>query len=159
MERFQLDANFAALSDDQVTVPRLSVHQCLFNFNIQLTPTAELFFSAKNRDALQGEVVRRVLELTERRISQQSEDELLLVMRSVYLQHAVNLDQRAAEEVRMLNARVLDYCVPNIVTNLSQYIQYLREVGRNPAPFPHAEYVSPAGLRGDVDSVTNIGPR
>lgn len=159
MERFQLEANFANLLDPGVTLPRPTVHQCLFNFQITLTATAQLFFSIANRDAVQGELVRRVQELTERTISKQSEDELLLVMRSVYMQHAVNLDGRAAEEVRMLNAHVLDYCVPNIVTNLSQYVQYLKEVGRNPMPFPQPEYVSTAGLRGYVDSIASVCPR
>lgn len=159
MERFRLQDNFAELLDAGVTLPRPTVHQCLFSFQITVTPTAELFFSERNRDVLQAEIVRLVNEITQRTITKQSEDELLLVMRSVYLQYSNNVEVRVPEEVRGLNTLVLDYCVPTIVTNLTQYVQYLREVGRNPAPFPHAENVSTTGMRGYVDGLVAHGPR
>ena len=39
-------------------------------------------------------------------------------MRSIYLQHSKNNDDKIQEQVRELNGLVLQYCIPNIIVNI-----------------------------------------
>jgi hypothetical protein len=155
MERFNLPLHHDLLTNPNITLPKKDSHSNLFNFQVSKTKTSDIFFSSRNIDILQAEIVKKILELTQRRINRQSDEELIMVMRSIYLQYAVNLDNNYLEEVRILNAKVLDYCIPNIVSNLSQYIHYLNEVGKVPIPLQHAEYMSTSGMRGYIESTNS----
>lgn len=106
------------------TLPARDPYAYLFRAQFQETPVAQLFFSQRNIDALQTEIIGRVKAHANKAIDRQSDSELLLVMRSVYLQHGNNTDrqQDVVPEVRMLNAIVLQYCVPNIISNMSECI-------------------------------------
>ncbi|KAG2425009.1 hypothetical protein HXX76_014167 [Chlamydomonas incerta] len=96
------------------------------------TPVSNAFFSGTNLDALQGEIGRRVREYCGKQVTRQADTEVLAVMRSVYLQYSLNASETdVLPEVRMLNEKVLEYCVPNIISNLVQYDRYLAE--RDPA--------------------------
>ena len=108
-------------------------------------PTTELYFSTKNFEALQGEIINRVKAITSNTISRQSDYDLLLVMRSIYLQFANNDPTNVPGEVRWLNQKVLEYVIPNIISNMSQYLKYISDVGKNPAPLSHAQNMSVRG--------------
>ena len=61
-------------------------------------------------------------------IGRQSEDEIMIVMRSIYLQHGKNMNTLLETQVDILNNLVLDYCVDNIYTNLLQYLEYINDI-------------------------------
>ena len=59
-------------------------------------------------------------------IEHQSEEELQIIMRSIYLQFSKNSDNEIQKQIKDLNAEVLKYSIENIYTNVKQYLGYLR---------------------------------
>jgi len=110
---------------------------------------SDLYFSAANVDALQEALRYQVWAKTngEHAIDRQSDTELMIVMRSLYLQYSRNSPYNVKEQVRELNARVLDECVPKIVSELSAYLQYLRDASQLPVPLAHGELATMKGTR------------
>lgn len=91
------------------------------------------------------QIVKRVQATTGRLISPQSEDQLFVVMRSTYLQYSNNNPAAYVEEVRWLNEKVLEYVVPNIITNMQHHIGYLNDISKLPEPIDRGEFVNIKG--------------
>jgi hypothetical protein len=101
--------------------------------NNQSSTLSDLYFSQANIDYVQAEIISRVYDKTQRQnqIGKQSEDELLIVMRSTYLQHGKNIETHLDEQVDKLNELVLGYCVDNVYTNLIQYLSYIDDITKD----------------------------
>tara|TARA_Y100000591_G_C21699672_1_gene627629 strand:- start:469 stop:972 length:504 start_codon:yes stop_codon:yes gene_type:complete len=91
---------------------------------------SNLFFSRVNIDFLQQKIIDEVFKASrdQYKIAKQSEESLQIVMRAMYLQHSRNLPCKIKEQVKDLNRYVLDFCIQNIMTNIKQYIGYVRDV-------------------------------
>lgn len=100
------------------------------------TPLSDLFFSATNIDALHLGIRNRVANETEGKylIGRQSDAELKIVMRSVFLQYAKHQPEKIVEQVRELNKLVLDFSVNQVLTNLRQYLIYKKDASTLPLP-------------------------
>ena len=116
---------------------------------LQSSPTARLFFSRGNVDALQDGIRYKVWLGSERTlvIGRQSDVELGVVMRSMYLQYGNNREGATLAQVRELNALVLDFCVPRVLGEARMYDQYRRDVSTLPTPMEHGEFSSMKGTR------------
>ena len=66
-------------------------------------------------------------------------------MRSIYLQYSKNLDCNYAEQIRELNKKVTDYSVDRIVIEISQFLEYRKEVSKMPDPISLPKNLSNAG--------------
>lgn len=113
------------------------------------TPVSSLFFSDVNLSAVQHGIRYRVWVETSGKhvISNQSEVELLAVMRSIYLQYSRNDPHNIVPQVRQLNAMVLDYCVGRIVSEIESYMQYRRDISSMPVPLEHGQLATTKGSR------------
>ena len=113
------------------------------------TPLNQAFFSQANLGTIQNALRRRVYEKSggQHVISAQDETQLQIVMRSIFLQYALHRDDDIAGQIRDLNERVLEYCVPIVYSNLLQYIGYKKDISRIPVPLEHALNVSQAGSK------------
>lgn len=109
------------------------------------TPLARAFFGRRNVDVLQCGLRGAIRERTGYSIDRQSEEELLVVMRYVYIQHGANLG--GADEVRRLNRLVLREIVPQVGAALMQYVGYLRDASRVAAPLPRGVATSTKGTK------------
>ena len=116
--------------------------QFLFKNHIGETLLTQVFFSNKNVENIQKLIRFLVHKETKYIIDNQSVEELLIVMRSVFLQyseHPALLDPRQSDEVqtlikkqttnevKRLNEIVLNEIYPTVVTALKQYLQYLND--------------------------------
>jgi hypothetical protein len=101
------------------------------------TPLSSLFFHPQNVDTIQVELQYRVFKKTGIRIGRQSEEELRIVMRSVYLQDSINQSRNLKEQINKLNETVLDYCVKNAASNALQHKQYMADATTMPVPMGH----------------------
>lgn len=112
-------------------------------------PVSELFFSKHNISILQNGIRYMVYKKTENMmvIDYQSEAELLIIMRSVYLQYCKHKPFEIVEQVKELNSKVLDYAVPNILVELNQYVNYKKDASSLPIPLEHSQNMSSAGTR------------
>ena len=92
------------------------------------TQLSDLYFSQANVDYLQDSIISNIYNLTNQKIGKQSEDELMIVMRSIFLQNSTNNDSNFNSQINILNKKVLDYCVNNVKTNLLQHNDYIKHI-------------------------------
>lgn len=110
---------------------------------------SSLFFSRHNIDTLQSGIRYSVYKRSQNKhiIDNQSENDLMVIMRSIYLQYSKNLPYDIVEQVKRLNSMVLDYCVPNILREVNQYNNYKNDIGSLPIPLEHSKNMSSKGTK------------
>ncbi len=97
------------------------------HFRHSSTPVNEQFFSPQNMDVLQDRIRTLVRGMVSADIDRQSETDLMLVMRSYYLQYA-------GETVEQLNERVANFCANRIAVEVEAYRYYRKDILDFPAP-------------------------
>ena len=98
--------------------------------------TNKLFFSSDNIQILQDMIRYTVHKHSNFVIGNQSETELLIVMRSIYFQYSnnpiiTNLQTQKKQiraEIDRLNKIVVNQIVPDVISETQQYIDYLRDI-------------------------------
>lgn len=112
-------------------------------------PLSEIFFSRKNIDALQEGVRYTVFKKScgKHVIGQQSETDLIVIMRSIYLQYGEYKPYGIMDQVRDLNTRVLEYAVPKILEEINIYMQYRKDINSLPVPMDRGEFISAKGTK------------
>jgi hypothetical protein len=110
---------------------------------------SELFFSKENKDIIQQGIINSVYNMSEGeyKIGRQSEQELIIVMRSMYFQHSKNLNFNIKEQVKELNTLVIRWCVDEIIKNIRQYIGYKKSISTLPLPMEHSLLPSQKGTK------------
>lgn len=115
---------------------------------------SNIFFSDTNTDAIQMSIRYGVHSKTHKVISNQSTKELYIIMRSIMLQYANfsnNID--IISEIKKLNAKVLDYCINNVSSNILQHVKYLQDINNMPAPFDHPVYENKNDYTYDISNI------
>ncbi len=115
--------------------------------SIQNNELSNIFFSQDNVDALQQGIRYLVYKNNGMNISNQSETELKIVMRGIYLQYSRNLQYEILEQVKDLNQKVLDYVIPRILTEIKQYLYYIKDTSSQPVPLERSQNMSSAGTK------------
>ena len=117
--------------------------------NIGKNPVSELFFSDINIDALQIGMRNMVLNKScgKYKIGRQSDKELTIIMRAIFLQNSVNSKYDVIGQVRNLNENVLNFAVPRLINELEMHDTYLQDIQRMPIPMAYGENTSVAGTK------------
>ncbi len=68
-------------------------------------------------------------------------------MRSIYFQYGKNANNNINKQVLDLNTRVIDWCVPEILSNIKQSEQYKIDISTLPIPLDRSTLPSQKGLR------------
>lgn len=97
------------------------------------TPLNTAFFSRQNVDAVQAAIQAKIAETMGLSIDRQSDWELLLIMRRVYLETANNWPEDLDAEVERLDALVLQISADAVSRNITRYMVYR---SRLPMPVP-----------------------
>lgn len=116
---------------------------------------SSLFFSKSNIDEIQRGLRYTVHKNSGFVIGNQSQEELFIVMRSVYLQYGrfpviedkVKQKNVIKQEIARLNEIVINEVVPNIVSYTQQYIQYLKDIDKVAEPLEMAKNDSIKGTK------------
>lgn len=125
-------------------------------YGIQETSTLnQLFFSKKNMDIIQDMIRYNVFVKSSERfiIDKQSDIELEIIMRSIYLQYSPNLQNKIKEQIQYLNGLVRDWCTEQIIPEVEQYFGYMKEIEYMPVPIDLPLNLSSKGSR-SLRSVT-----
>lgn len=122
---------------------------------VEETPLSNLFFSDMNKEALQKTMRYRIFKLTNKVISYQSDINLFIIMRSMYLQFANSFvhESELVENVKKINEKVLDYCVDNIKIQLEQHLGYLDKISNAPVPLEHPQYLNKQNYTYDTSNL------
>ena len=115
----------------------------------------QIFFSKKNMDIIQNMIRYTVYEKSNKKymIDRQSDVELEIVMRSIYLQHSPNLPNKIKEQIDYLDRLVNDWCTDQILPEVQQYEGYIKEIEYMPLPIDLPLNLSSKGSR-SLRSVT-----
>tara|TARA_Y100000389_G_C17255423_1_gene410273 strand:+ start:26 stop:553 length:528 start_codon:yes stop_codon:yes gene_type:complete len=120
------------------------------------SPLSLMYFSKENIERLQNLIRYTVFTKSngKYKVDNQSEIDLKIVMRSLYLQHSPNLECHIIKQVEFLNNLVVNWCYPKIINEVRQYIGYVKDVERLPVPLEHPQNLSSAGTK-TLKSVTS----
>jgi hypothetical protein len=114
------------------------------------------FFSNENIQNIQNLIRYTVYLKTDKKhnISQQSDLDLKVIMRSIYLQHSANLKYYIDKQINFLNKIVVDWSYPRIVNEIDQYVGYVQSLEKLPVPLEHPVNLSSSGTK-TLRSVTS----
>lgn len=118
----------------------------------------KIFFSDANMKRIQKKIKQAVLIKTDYKFCldvDQDEQDLLLAMSAVYKLKARNLPGQTVRQVKRLNTDVVEYVVPDIITNIKQYYGYIKEINEPLKPIDRPVNVNNAG-RSQLPSMTTV---
>ena len=97
---------------------------------------SKAYFSQNNIQIVQNGIRAGVYKKSNGQyiVSPQDCDALKIIMRSVFLQHAVNLEQDIQGQIYSLNKIVLDYCIHHVYSEAQGYMKYLHDVSTLAVP-------------------------
>ncbi len=126
------------------------------------TLLTDLFFSDTNIENLQKLLKLYVFKESKEIIDFQSNRELMIVMRSIFLEYSLHppllnenmskeehdrLLLKYKKEVKRLNELVINDILPRVLSQLQQYLRYLEDASTQPTQMELPENVSIAGER------------
>ena len=141
--------NFAMYSLYQEKRPSETAHfEAIKSIHVR-NELSDIFFSRMNIDYIQEAIRYLVFEKScgKHVIDKQSETELIIVMRSIYLQYGQNRLSKLNDHVRDLNTQVLNFCVPKIIQEINIYLRYRKDISALPVPMDRGEFVSSKGTK------------
>jgi hypothetical protein len=68
-------------------------------------------------------------------------------MRSIYFQYGKNLENNIVEQVLELNTKVIEWCVPEIISNITQSQKYISDISTMPVPLERSVLPSTKGTK------------
>lgn len=103
---------------------------------VELNDVSRFFFSRKNIDHIQRLVIREVSRRSDGKyvIGPQNEYQLLIIMRSIYLQNSTNRTTEIEQQIMQLNRQTIQDVVPRVMSGITNYLSYIRDQGSNPVP-------------------------
>lgn len=105
-------------------------------YTLQDSNLSKTYFSKKNIENIQTSIKNKVHEKTnyKYKINNQDSDQLIMIMKSIYLQYSLNKECNIMEQINILNNKVIEYCVPNVYSELMAYIKYREDISTLPLP-------------------------
>jgi hypothetical protein len=112
----------------QLIVNELKISEC----NVGELETT--FFSKENIDLINKQLILSVFKRTNQQflICPQKENDLIIVMRYVFIEYSRNLPFDIKGQVRELNCKVVGEILPTVISNTDQKIGYLRDISTQP---------------------------
>jgi hypothetical protein len=117
--------------------------------NLEHSSLSRKFFSNDNINVIHKKIIIGVYQKSNKKysISKQNERELLIIMRSYYLQFGKNLNTNIQQQVDTLNKMVIDWSVDEIIKNIEQYMIYKQTASTLPIPMERSQLPSQKGLK------------
>ena len=117
---------------------------------VEQTKLSNEFFSKCNIELLQKIIAYEVYKKIGKQIGKQSEHDLLIIMRSYFLQEANNvltLDIDIKNEIRRLDIMIRDECTRRIISMIKQHEAYIKEIDNVSTPLERAESTNIKGKK------------
>jgi hypothetical protein len=94
--------------------------------NFERSRLSDTFFSQQNIQIIQNGLRKGVHDKSNGKIliDNQPQDQIVSVMRSMYLQHSKNLEINIPQQIQELNNYVLNYSINNVYTEAVAYMKY-----------------------------------
>lgn len=105
------------------------------------------FFSKANMDALQSDMFQIIKSQTKHQIDRQDDNALLIIMIRIYADHASSDHGKPDAQVKFLNDKVLQACIPQITNGIKMRLTYLKDISKLPVPLARSRNMSTAGMK------------
>lgn len=117
----------------------------------------QAFLSAQNIKLVQEQIRYEIYVRSKGKfkIGNQSETDLTIIMRSIYLQYGKNQIGNTKEQIQELNRLVVLEAVPRIMSQIQQHVGYLERASTMYHPIENPVNLSSAG-RKQLPSVTSV---
>jgi predicted double-glycine peptidase len=115
------------------------------------TPLNSLYFSEFNQDLLQRGIREKFKQLTGIKIDYQNGDDLMTLMRYVFINNSGDHHTNVNEQVRKMNAVVIDTAVGQVKTGVAQYLSYVQDVDTLAVPLAQPINTSTYGKKIDLN--------
>ena len=127
---------------DKIPINTNTNYQNVLAGNFERSQLSTNYFSKNNIDLIQNSIRKGVYDKSNRRIliDKQAEDQVVLVMRSMYLQYSKNLDTNIENQIAELNNHVLNYCIPSVYNEAVSYLKYKEDSSSMHNPIQHPIY-------------------
>ena len=122
---------------------------------VEDTALNDIFFSDMNVGVIQKTIRYNVYNSTDKVISDQAENTLFIIMRSILLQYG-NFrvsTENLVNEIRELNQKVVEYCSDNIISNTLQYLGYIKDLEKLPTPMDRPVYHNKQNYTYDISNL------
>jgi hypothetical protein len=134
----------------QLIVNTIKTSECSLN------DLEETFFSEDNVALINKQLILTVYRKTKQQflICPQKDQDLIIVMRYVFIEYSKNLPYNIKEQVSELNCRVISEILPIVISNADQKIGYIRDSTTQPIgpPLP----VNTKNLERTLPSISNL---
>ena len=117
---------------------------------VEQTRLSNTYFSKCNIEILQKIIAYDIYKKIGKKIGKQSEHDLLIIMRSYFLQNANNVlvkDEDIRNEIRKLNIMVKDDAVKRIISMIKQHDAYIKDINNMSDPINRAESTNIKGRK------------
>jgi len=113
-------------------------------YSLENTHLSVTFFSPANVTLLESGIKAEVYRLSNQThlIDKQDYDQMYMIMRSIFLQHARHQEGNIPKQIEDLNRRVIEYCAPRILTEIVSYIHYKKDISTLVVPLDKPKSVS-----------------
>lgn len=103
------------------------------------TKLSKLYFSPKNINIIQNGLRAGIYNISNKQytIGLQDENELFIIMKSIFLQHSKNNMDNITNQISALNKMVVDYCITQIYGEIQGYIKYIDNLDSSRNPIAH----------------------
>jgi hypothetical protein len=111
---------------DKIPINTNTNYQNVLTGNFERTRLSDTYFSLQNIQIVQNAIRKGVYDKSNQQIlvDNQPQDQIVTVMRSMYLQNSKNLDTNIRGQIEELNSYVVNYCVNNIYSEAVAYLKY-----------------------------------
>ena len=113
----------------------------------ETTPLSQAYFNKLNIDKIQKQLVDevRIRSKNEYNIGRQSDLQLQIIMRSIYLSYSKNNNNNIQSQIDDLNAMVVEDCINKIMPEIKQYLHYRKDITQPRHFMNHSINVSSSG--------------
>lgn len=120
----------------------LSKVNSMLSNKIQENELSINYFHINNINNLQNKIKENVRVTANYDIGRQDDNQLLIIMRSIYLTHSKNLSYNIQQQINDLNKLVIDEAVKQIIPNIKQYLHYINDISKPRHIISHPTNVS-----------------
>ena len=123
------NTNLLFSMSDRISVNQGTSFRDAMNGNWYDTSLSTAFFSAQNIKIIQNGIRVGVYQKSNQQyiIDNQNEDELKIIMRSIFLQNSKNLATNIPQQISALNQMVFDYAINQVYGESEGYMKYKRD--------------------------------
>jgi hypothetical protein len=141
----QMGASRYNLFQNQSGVQKLNTS--IISNNHSPTEVSTTYFTTENQEVIQQAIITEIYRRSngQYKIGRQNDNELQIIMSSMYYQYGKNRPDDIVSQVNELNGLVIEECVRIIIPNIQQHLGYIKDITNGIPIMPRPQNVSNAG--------------